>query len=133
MIISGDLDLPFDAPLFTNGNGRVVIFTRASSAPETETEVELVTMEGLIDTADVMAHLRRKEGVRALLCEGGPRLFGQLVAGRLIDDLFLTYFPLAIGGDAPHILEGNLASEARFDLIGLNEAEGDLFARYRLR
>lgn len=133
VIVSGDLDLPFDAPLFTDGNGRVIIYTRAKSAPDTETELELVTMEGLIDTADVLAHLRKKEGVRALLCEGGPRLFGQLVAGGLVDDLFLTFSPIAIGGDAPHILEANLPAEARFDLIGLNEAEGDLFARYRLR
>ena len=108
VIISGDLDLPFDAPLFTDGNGRVVIFTRKNQAPETETPVELVTFDGLIDSADVLAHLRREEGVRAVLCEGGPHLFGQLVAGDLVDDLFLTITPVATGGDAPRILESNL-------------------------
>ena len=133
VIISGDLDLPFDAPLFTEGAGRVVIFTRKHAAPETETPVELVTIDGLIDAADVLAHLRREEGVRALLCEGGPHLFGQLVAGRLLDELFLTVTPIATGGDAPHILEANLPEKASFDLTGLSEADGDLFARYRLR
>ncbi len=133
VIISGDLDLPFDAPLFTDGNGRVVIFTRKPSAPETETPVELVTIDGLINAADVLAHLRREEGVRALLCEGGPTLFGQLVSAKLLDELFLTITPVATGGDAPHILEGNLPEEARFELATLNEAEGDLFARYLLR
>lgn len=132
VIVSGDLDLPFEAPLFTDGNGRVLIFTRKKSAPETATPVELVTIDGLIDNADVLAHLRREEGVRALLCEGGPHLFGQLVAGGLVDDLFLTLTPVAIGGDAPHILEANLPEEARFELVGLTEAEGDLFARYRM-
>ncbi len=132
VIISGDLDLPFDAPLFTNGNGRVIIFSRKSHLPETETPVDLITMEGLIDSADVLAHLRKKEGVRALLCEGGPNLFGQLVAGGLLDDLFLTITPVAIGGDAPHILEANLPDTANFELAALNEAEGDLFARYQL-
>ena len=131
VIISGDLDLPFDASLFTDGNGRVLIFTRKESAPATETPVELVTMKGLIDSADVLAHLRREEGVRALLCEGGPNLFGQLVAGNLVDDLFLTITPVATGGDAPHILEANLPERARFELARLNEADGDLFARYR--
>ena len=130
VIISGDLDLPFDAPLFTDGNGRVLIFTRKRTAPETATPVELVTIDGLIDNADVLAHLRREEGVRALLCEGGPHLFGQLVAGGLVDDLFLTITPVAIGGDAPHILEANLPEQSRFELVGLTEAEGDLFARY---
>jgi riboflavin biosynthesis pyrimidine reductase len=132
VIVSGDLDLPFDAPLFTDGNGRVLIFTRKKSAPETATPVELVTIDGLIDNADVLTHLRREEGVRALLCEGGPHLFGQLVAGGLVDDLFLTITPMAIGGDAPHILEANLPEEARFELAYLAEAEGDLFARYRM-
>jgi riboflavin biosynthesis pyrimidine reductase len=132
VIISGDLDLPFDAPLFTDGNGRVLIFTRKKTAPETATPIELVTIDGLIDNADVLAHLRREEGVRALLCEGGPHLFGQLVAGELVDDLFLTITPVAIGGDAPHILEANLPEEARFELSYLAEAEGDLFARYRM-
>lgn len=131
VIISGELDLPFDAPLFTDGNGRVVIFSRKKSLPETRTPVDLVTIDGLIDPADVLSHLRREEGVRALLCEGGPHLFGQLVAGDLVDDLFLTIAPVAIGGDAPHILEANLPAEARFELDGLTEAEGDLFARYR--
>jgi len=131
VIISGDLDLPFDAPLFTDGNGRVLIFTRKKSAPETATPIDLVTVDGLIDTADVLAHLRRAEGVRAVLCEGGPHLFGQLVAGDLVDDLFLTTTPIATGGDAPHILEANLPDEARFELATLSEAEGDLFARYR--
>lgn len=132
VIISGDLDLPFDAPLFTEGHGRVLIFTRKYEAPETATPVELVTLDGLIDTADVLAHLRREEGVRALLCEGGPHLFGQLVAGGLVDDFFLTITPVAIGGDAPHILEANLPDLARFELTRLTEAEGDLFARYRM-
>lgn len=131
VIISGDLDLPFDSPLFTDGNGRVLIFTRKQSAPETATPVELVTTDGLISPADVLSHLRREEGVRAVLCEGGPHLFGQLVAADLVDDLFLTTTPVTIGGDAPHILEANLPDEVRFELASLSEAEGDLFARYR--
>ena len=131
VIVSGELDLPWDAPLFTNGNGRVLIFTRKHSTPETETPVELVTMDGLIDSADVLSHLRRKEGVRAVLCEGGPTLFGQLVARDLIDDFFLTITPVVTGGDAPRILETNLPDKVDFRLASLAEADGDLFCRYR--
>ncbi|HRV60420.1 MAG: dihydrofolate reductase family protein [Solirubrobacterales bacterium] len=130
VIVSGDLDLPFDAPLFTDGSGRVLIFTRKDEAPQTETPVDLITVEGLIDTSDVLTHLRVEENVRAVLCEGGPRLFGQLVAGDLIDDFFLTTTPVMTGGDAPHILEGNLPDRVDFRLESLLEADGDLFARY---
>lgn len=131
VIISGDLDLPFDAPLFTNGNGRVLIFTRKSDHPETETPVELVTSEGRIDASDVLRHLH-EIGVRTVLCEGGPHLFGQLVAAGLVDAFFLTLTPLLTGGDAPHILEANLPAESKLELTGLVEAEGDLFCRYRV-
>ncbi len=131
VIVSGSLDLPFDAPLFTDGRGRVVIFTGEASAPETATPVDLVTADGPIVLADALAHLRQKEGVRTLLCEGGPHLFGQLVADDLVDDLFLTITPVATGGDAPRILEGNLPEEARFELVETKEAEGDIFAHYR--
>lgn len=131
VIISGALDLPFDARLFTDGDGRVVIFTRENAAPETATPVELVSSAGRVDLAEALAHLRREEGVRALLCEGGPRVFGQLVAADLVDDFFLTINPVATGGVAPRILEGNLPDKARFELVSLSEAEGDLFARYR--
>lgn len=131
VIISGDLDLPFDAPLFTSGHGRVLIFTRKHHAPETETPVELVTTDRRIDTSDVLAHLHRMD-VRTVLCEGGPHLFGQLVAAGLVDDFFLTFTPLLIGGDAPHILEANLPAQSSLELTSLLEADGDLFCRYRM-
>ena len=131
VILSGDLNLPFDAPLFTNGNGRVLIFTNKHSVPETETPVELVTSADRIELSSVLEHLRREEEVRALLCEGGPHIFGQLVSAGLVDDLFLTITPVATGGDAPRILEANLPLHADFELAGLLEADGDLFCRYR--
>lgn len=130
VIISGDLDLPFDAPLFTSGHGRVMIFTHKASTPETATPVELITVDGLLNLGEVMERLRQKEGVRCLLCEGGPSLFGQLLAGDLVDDLFLTTTPVATGGDAPRILEANLPGHVNFELEALSESEGDLFARY---
>ena len=40
VIVSGRLDIPWDAPLFTDGGGRVVIFTASETeAPETRTPV----------------------------------------------------------------------------------------------
>ena len=41
-IVSGRLDLPWDAPLFTEGVGRILIFTASDEQPpDTETEVEV--------------------------------------------------------------------------------------------
>ncbi len=135
VIISGHLDLPFDAPLFTDGGGRVLIFTNHDGpAPETDTPVELVRFEDPIAVTEVLRQLRQEHGIRALLCEGGPLVFGQLVATGSLDELFLTISPTLVGErDAPRILEGPLVEPERLDLVNLAEARGELFARYRRR
>jgi riboflavin biosynthesis pyrimidine reductase len=85
--------------------------------------------------ADLPALLRslREEGVRALLCEGGPTLHGALQALGLVDELFLTVAPKLASGGAPRILEGELPAVAELELAWLLEQDGELFARYRRR
>jgi riboflavin-specific deaminase-like protein len=132
VIVSGRLDLPWDAPLFTDGNGEVVIFTSSDKQPPaTKTPVQCVCMEGGVEPAAALEQLRREHGIRALLCEGGPHLHAQLWAGGLADELFLTTAPKLSGGDAPHILEGELPGIAELELVWLLDLEGELFARYR--
>ena len=47
MVIVGGLDLPWDAPLFTDGGGEVLLFTGAEDdPPETATPVEVVRSDG---------------------------------------------------------------------------------------
>jgi len=135
VIISGRLDLPFDAKLFTDGGGRVLIFTNDENpAPVTNTPVELIRVEGPIRITEVLRHLRQERGIRALLCEGGPHVLGQLTAAGALDELFLTISATLTGErDAPRILEGPLAEPEHLDLVNLAEAEGELFARYRRR
>jgi riboflavin-specific deaminase-like protein len=134
VIVSGRLDLPWDAPLFTAGGGRVLIFTASETdPPETATSLRVVRHEGQVDVAAALRHLREERGVRALLCEGGPHLHGQLWAAGLVDDLFLTTAPRMTGAEAPRIVEGPLPKLAELDLAWLLEREGELFARYRHR
>ena len=75
----------------------------------------------------------REEGVRAVLCEGGPRLHASLWSAGLVDELFLTIAPKLTGGGAPRILEGELPGIEQLELAWLLEREGELFARYRRR
>ena len=133
VIVSGRLDLPWDAPLFTEG-GRVLIFTAAETElPETESSVRVVRHEGFVDVVAALHHLRAERGIRALLCEGGPGLHGELEAAGLVDELFLTIAPKLVGGGAPRIVEGELPAVAELDLAWLLEQDGELFARYRRR
>jgi riboflavin-specific deaminase-like protein len=134
VIVSGQLDLPWDAGLFTDGGGRVLIFTAEpeKEPPETATPVRVVRHEGKVDLAAAMTYLREERGIRALLCEGGPGIHAELQRDGLVDELFLTIAPKLSGGPAPHILEGELGDAIEHDLVWLLERSGELFARYRV-
>ena len=114
VIVSGRLDLPWDAPLFTEGGGRVLIFTASEAEPpETATSLRVVRHEGAVDLAEALRHLREERGVRALLCEGGPRLHGA-AAGRRPRRRALPDDRAEAGRrrGAPRILEGELPGVA---------------------
>jgi riboflavin-specific deaminase-like protein len=131
VIVSGRLDLPWDAPLFTAGGGRVLIFTASEAEPpQTETSLEVVRHEGFVSLAEALRQLRQERGIRALLCEGGPGLHAELEGGGMVDDLFLTIAAKLAGGEAPRILEGELPRVAQLELAWLLEQDGELFARY---
>ncbi len=134
MVIVGGLDLPWDAPLFTDGGGRVLIFTtEEGDPPATATPVDLVReTQGRVDMTVAMRHLREERGIRAVLCEGGPRLHSQLQAAGLADELFLTITPKLVGAGAA-ILEGALPEVAELELAWLLQEGSELFGRYRRR
>ena len=50
-----------------------------------------------VDLRLAMQILRRDFGVRRLLCEGGPTLYGYMTRAGLIDEKFVTVSPLEIG------------------------------------
>ncbi len=132
VIVSGRLDLPWDASLFTDGGGHVLVFTASQEEPpDTATPLRVVRHTGEVDLAAALSHLRHECGVRSLLCEGGPRLHAQLEAGGLVDDLFLTIAPKLAGGGAPSIFDGELKGVRQLELAWLLEQDGELFARYR--
>jgi riboflavin-specific deaminase-like protein len=134
VIVSGRLELPWDAPLFTEGHGRVLIATVSDGeVPETATTVRLLRHSGGVDFKALMSHLRVERGIRALLCEGGPRLHSQLVEQELIDELFVTHAAKLAGGGGPGLFSGLAAEERRLELAWLlhEPASDELFGRYR--
>lgn len=118
----------FDAVMIGHGTKRVEGYERLAKPL-------IVVESGLEGRVDLPALLRaqREQGVRALLCEGGPTLHHSLQAKGLVDELFLTISPKLSGGEAPRIVEGDLPSALNLDLVWLLEEGGELFARYRLR
>jgi riboflavin biosynthesis pyrimidine reductase len=132
VIVSGRLDLPWDASAFTDGGGRVLIFTASEAEPpETATPLQVVRHEDFVDVVAALRQLRAELGIRALLCEGGPGLHNQLQGAGFVDDLFLTIAPKLAGGDGPRIIEGDLPGVTELELSWLLQEDGELFARYR--
>jgi riboflavin-specific deaminase-like protein len=132
VIISNRLEHPWDAGLFTDGGGRVVIFTASDQEPpETATPVKVVRHPDGVELDRAMEWLRKERGIRSVLCEGGPTLHGRLREGGLADELFLTIAPKIAGGEGPRVLEGALPDVDSVELAWLLESDSELFARYR--
>jgi riboflavin biosynthesis pyrimidine reductase len=75
----------------------------------------LVAGEGnLVDLPAAMRMLSRELGIRLLLCEGGPTLYGYMSRAGLIDEKFLTISPVEAGQIIPQEQEvGMLEGTAR--------------------
>jgi riboflavin-specific deaminase-like protein len=132
VIVSNRLELPWDASLFTDGGGRVVIFTASEQdPPETATRVTVVRHPDGVELDRALEWLLKERGIRSVLCEGGPTLHGRLREGGLTDELFLTVAPKIAGGEGPRVLEGALQDVDPVELAWLLESDGELFARYR--
>jgi riboflavin-specific deaminase-like protein len=135
VLVSGRLDLPWDAPLFTEGEGQVLIFTASDEEPpETATPIKVARHRDQVDLVAALDTLRHEHGVRALLCEGGPRLLAQLIEAELIDELFITHAPKVAGGEGPRLVAGLPEAARTLGLAWLlHEPDtGELFARYRV-
>lgn len=134
VIVSGTLDLPWEAELFASGQGRVLIVTSSErKPPPTATPTSVLNHPGRVDMAGALAHMRRELGVRALLFEGGPRMHGEMLGSELVDELFVTWAPKLAGGGGLRLVEGMGERVRPLALEWLLAEEGELFARYQLR
>jgi riboflavin biosynthesis pyrimidine reductase len=131
VVISRGLDLPWDAGLFAAPDQPVIVYTgSAAGAPEVAAPVEIVRLADCTAVA-ALTDLRRR-GVRALLCEGGPRLFRALLGDGLVDELFLTLAPLltADPGERGLLPGPSLPEPAKLTLTWALSAGPELFLRY---
>ncbi len=135
-IITRGGSIPDDIPLLAEPEARVVVLSpvevRGSAWRARVEHVRLQPGDRLISSA--LGELRARYGVRSLLCEGGPTLFGAMLKERVVDELFLTVAPkLAGGGAGPPVTSGpGLPEPARMRLLWLLERRHSLYLRYAL-
>jgi riboflavin-specific deaminase-like protein len=129
-------DIPTDIPLFADPEARIVVFTPGDlDTSAYDAQVEVVRLDpGELTLTTMMRRLRSDYDVRALLCEGGPTVFGALLQEQLVDELFLTLAPkLTGGGSGPTVSSGpELAELQQLSLTWALERDGSLYLRYAL-
>jgi riboflavin biosynthesis pyrimidine reductase len=123
--------------LLASAQARLVVFSALPLAlPPAAASVEVIEVRPpeRLTPRHVLATLRERHGVRTLLCEGGPTLFGALLRAGLVDELFLTIAPLLTGGGREPAISAGPAAPRLLDarLRWLLEHEGTLYARYAL-
>ena len=148
VFLSLDGDLPAGAAVFADTQIPVLVATtargvapaRAALRGRANATVRDLGAE-LVDPVALLATLRRDYGVRALLCEGGPRVYGALLHARQVDDEFLTLSPLVVGNrppgngpPRPGLVEGIAFAPGAAPvqrLLGVRRAGDHLFLRSR--
>jgi riboflavin biosynthesis pyrimidine reductase len=141
--LTGDFDPA--AAVFQQPHMQVIIATThqgRARAERLEVPAKLTVLdlgEAQVALGRLMQLLAADFGVRSLLCEGGPRAYGALLAARLIDDEFLTLSPVVIGqGEAkrPGLIEGVAFAPERHPQsipVSLRRAGAHLFLRSSYR
>ncbi len=133
-VVSGRLALDLDGPLFEATGERTIVLTSATAPRDrrdalSEKADVVVAGENGVDLGLALGVLADR-GLRRVLCEGGPRLLGEIVVDGLLDDLCLTFAPLLRGGDAPRALNSPSAPARGMWLAHVLEEEGTLLTRW---
>jgi len=118
-----------------------LVLTTMAAAPRLRkalpqaSEVRAVSDGDSIGVDEIFATLK-VEGYRTILTEGGPHLFGQLVARNRVDELFLTVSPKLVGQqDRSFGLIRGVGFGRTFKggrLLSVRRADSYLFLRYAL-
>ena len=136
-IVTASLDLDWSSRLFTEAKARPIVIAPVDSAPDrlerAATVADLLLAgEGRVDLAEAVRQLGAR-GATTVLCEGGPKLNGQLADLDLVDELCVTVSPALVGAtSAPLLGMAPLAHLRALDLVAVLEEEGFLFLRYRV-
>jgi riboflavin biosynthesis pyrimidine reductase len=96
----------------------VVVTTRdgeekiRKSNPDLKAPVIVAGDSLLVDLPLAMRRLREQLGIRNLLCEGGPTLYGHMTRAGLMDEKFVTVSPVEVGLRIPPEQEPSVSEAA---------------------
>ena len=133
-VVSAQLSLSPGMAALARAAVRPIIFTVERSPPKARqtlsTVADVVSCGGTTLDCRAMLAVLADRGLRQVLCEGGPHLFGTLIEADCIDELCLTLSPVLENGNAGRIVAG-AAQTTRSMQLGHAISVGDmLMLRY---
>lgn len=133
-IVSNSLDLDPDSRIFSAAPVRAIVVT-TDAAPRDRAHALAAVADIVIagtsrcEPALLTAQLAAR-GLTQQHCEGGPSLFGTLLAAGVVDELCLTVSPQLVAGDAQRIARGLLPGPRGLTLGHVLVAGDTLLLRY---
>ncbi|WP_349236128.1 pyrimidine reductase family protein [Cryobacterium sp. BB307] len=133
-IVSGSLDLDPASRIFTDAPVRPIVITteRAPAGERARFDAladVIVCGQELVDVDAMLGELRRR-GLAHILCEGGPTLFGTLLAADAVDELCITISAILESGSARRIANGTLPDARGLTLKRALASGSTLLLRY---
>lgn len=134
-VVSRSIDVDLASSAFTEAVERPLVITteladRERVAQARQVADVLVAGERTVDMG-LAADLLLEQGLRRMLCEGGPHLLAELYAAELVDELCLALSPLVACGEGSRLTAGaTLPEPLSVHLASVLEAEEFLFLRY---
>jgi len=148
VVVSGSGKLDLERAVFRTPRVRTLVITSSAGgdalARAGATELPSVqicaldTKVGMIAPLAMLRLLYAEFGVRRLLHEGGPTLFGQFLAAEAVDELFLTLSPQIAGrssdGIRPALVQGAKFmpdGAPWFQMLSVKQRAEHLYLRYQ--
>ena len=148
VIVSGSGKLDLRRAIFRMPEARTVVMTtpagrdaltRAGAAELPSVQIHaLDSGSRKLDALAMLRLLQAQYGIRSLLHEGGPSLFGEFLTAQVVDELFLTLSPQIAGrmSDAlrPALVQGTeFMPECApwFQLLSVKQSADYLYLRYQ--
>lgn len=148
VIVSGSGALELDRAIFCTPGIRTVVITtsggrdvlaRAGAMKLPSVQIHVLDPVGrTIAPLAILKLLYAELGIRRLLHEGGPALFGQFLAAEVVDELFLTLSPQIAGRGTnttrPALVQGTEFTPdcaPKFELLSLRQRAQYLYLRYQ--
>ena len=137
IVVDSRCRIPLNAKVL-DGSARTIVAVSKSADSEKVEKLKkicevFVSGERKVNLKALMNHLYRI-GIRTLMVEGGATLNWALLKEGLVDEIYVYYGNLIIGGaNAPTVVDGESFKEPiRLKLVGFERVGDGILARWRL-